>query len=120
MGRFWQIAICAALVCSGTISLASDAATPIGKKVDNFSLPDYRGKVHSLSDYKDKLVVLAFVGTECPLAKTYAPRLKSLAAEFEKAGVVFLGMDANQQDSLAEIGAFARVHEIAFPILKDN
>lgn len=121
MGRFWQIAISAALVCSGSISVASDTAgTPIGKKADNFSLPDYRGKVHSLSDYKDKLVVLAFVGTECPLAKTYAPRLKSLAAEFEKQGVVFLGMDANQQDSLTEIGAYARVHEIAFPILKDN
>jgi peroxiredoxin len=121
MGRFWQIAISAALVCTGSMSLASDTAgTSVGKKVENFSLPDYRGKVHSLSDYKDKLVVLAVIGTECPLARTYAPRLKSLAAEFEKQGVVFLGMDANQQDSLAEIGAYARVHEIAFPILKDN
>ena len=121
MGRFWQIALIAAVVCGGSIALAADTAeTPIGKVISDFSLPDYRGKIHSLADCKDKVVVVAFIGTECPLAKTYAPRLKSLAAEFEKQGVLFLGIDANQQDTLTEIGAFARVHEIAFPILKDN
>src|SRR4029077_7043056 len=81
---------------------------------------DFHGKAHSLGDYKDKVVAVAFLGTECPLAKTYAPRLKALAAEFEKQGVVFLGIDSNQQDSLPEIGAFARVHELPFPVLKDN
>jgi peroxiredoxin len=93
---------------------------PIGKKVDNFSLPDFHGKAYSLDDYQDKVVVLAFLGTECPLAKIYAPRLRDLAAEFEKQGVVFLGIDANLQDSLTEIGAFARVNGMTFPMLKDN
>src|SRR5262249_26354573 len=93
---------------------------PIGKKVDNFSLPDFHGKPHSLSDYQGRLVVLAFVGTECPLAKNYAARLRELAAEFEKDGVAFLGIDSNLQDSLTEIGAFALASGITFPMLKDN
>ena len=106
-----------AVLASG---LTAHASSPIGRKVDNFSLPDFHGKSYSLDDYQDKLVVLAFLGTECPLAKNYAPRLRDLAVEFEKEGVVFLGINANLQDSLSEIGAFARINGITFPMLKDN
>jgi peroxiredoxin len=120
MGRLRLIALAAAITCCGSLSLAAEAGAPIGKSIADFSLPDYRGKVYSLADYKDKLVVVAFIGTECPLAKTYAPRLRDLAAEFEKQGVAFVAIDANQQDTLSEIGAFARSHEITFPVLKDN
>ena len=95
-------------------------ATPIGKAVASFALPDSYGKLHGLNDYEGRPVVLAFLGTECPLAKIYAPRLRELAAQFEKEGVVFLGIDANLQDSLAEIGAFARSSGLGFPLLKDN
>jgi peroxiredoxin len=121
MGRFWKTAVTGLIVCCGSLAVAADTAgTPIGKKVESFSLPDFHGKVHSLADYKDQLVVVAFIGTECPLAKSYAPRLKDLAAEFEKQGVVFLAVDANVQDSLTEIGTYARVHGLTFPVLKDN
>ncbi len=125
MGRICTGALAAAIVCWASLAHAgtpSDLAqgTPIGKKVENFSLPDFHGKSHSLDDYQGKVVVLAFLGTECPLAKSYAPRLRDLAAEFEKQGAAFIGIDANQQDSLTEIGAFARVSEIKFPMLKDN
>ena len=52
----------------------------IGKQVADFSLQDFRGKKHSLDDYREaKLVVIAFLGTECPLAKLYGPRLQRLA-----------------------------------------
>src|SRR5262245_31885242 len=95
-------------------------ATPIGKKVENFSLPDIHGKACSLADYQGKVVVLAFVGTECPLVKSYAARLRELAAEFESQGVVFLGVDSNLQDTLTELGTFARQMELTFPLLKDN
>ncbi len=121
MGRFWQGAMAVAIVCCGSLSIAAETPeTPIGKKIDNFSLPDFHGKVHALNDYQGKWVVVAFVGTECPLAKSYGPRLRDLAAEFEKQGVAFLGIDANQQDSLTEIGAYARAYGFAFPLLKDN
>ena len=63
--------------------------------------------------------MLAFLGTECPLAKLYAPRLAALAKEYESRGVVFVGIDANRQDAATEIAAYARQHGIEFPILKD-
>jgi peroxiredoxin/mono/diheme cytochrome c family protein len=92
----------------------------IGKRVDNFSLLDFRGKSHALSDVKDsKLVVVAFLGVECPLSKLYAPRLEELAQQYEPKGVAFLGVDSNRQDAVTEMANYAKVHGVTFPFLKD-
>lgn len=100
-------------------SSGQERASRLGRKAD-FNLRDYRGKQHSLSDYRAaRLVVLAFLGTECPLVKLYGPRLAELHHQFNKQGVVFLGVNANQHDSITEIAAYARRHDIPFPILKD-
>jgi peroxiredoxin len=89
-------------------------------KIEDFALPDFRGKQHRLADFADQpLVVVAFLGTECPLAKLYGPRLAQLAAKYELQGVAFIGVNSNQQDSLTEIAGYARQHGIEFPLLKD-
>ena len=95
-------------------------ASPVGRTTDDFSLHDFYGKPHALSDYAEKkIVVLAFLGTECPLAKLYAPRLAELQREFADRGVQILGIDSNRQDSITEMAAYARIHEINFPFVKD-
>ena len=78
------------------------------------------GKEYALHDFADRdLVVIAFVGTECPMSKVYAPRLASLARKWDAKRVAFVGIDSNQQDSMQEIAAYAARHKIEFPILKD-
>ena len=63
-------------------------------------------------DLKDaKLVVVAFLGVECPLSKLYGPRLAELAKQYESKGVAFLGVDSNRQDSVTEMAQYAKVHE---------
>ena len=97
------------------------AETPqIGRKVEDFSLRTFRGAPWTLSDVADKpVVVLAFLGTECPLAKLYAPRLAALDAEYAPRNVAIVGINANVQDSVTEIAAYAERHQLGFPILKD-
>jgi peroxiredoxin/mono/diheme cytochrome c family protein len=103
-----------ALILSASTALADS------KPVADFTLQDHRGKTVSLSDFKDKpVVVLAFLGVECPLAKQYGSRLGKLARDYEEKGVAFVGLNPNSQDSLAQIGAFVRQHEIGFPVVKD-
>ena len=86
----------------------------------DFRLQDHRGAWHSLDEVRSsKVVVIAFVGTECPLAEAYAPRLVDLAKAFETRGVAFFGVDANPQDGPVAIGRFVDAHAIPFPILKD-
>ncbi|MFO0946223.1 MAG: redoxin domain-containing protein [Planctomycetota bacterium] len=99
---------------------AATRATILGQRVADFSLQDARGKSHSLSELSDKpVVVIAFLGTECPLAKLYAPRLAAMAKDYESKGVAFLALDSNVQDSVTEILHFERTHKVNFPILKD-
>lgn len=108
----------AGLTCSALlVTRVCSAESP---NIDDFTLPDFRGQEHRLSKMHDKqLVVVAFLGTECPLAKLYGPRLAKLAKDYESRGVGFIGINPNQQDSLTEMAAYARQHHIEFPLLKD-
>ena len=102
-------------VCCGAEPIQRD-----GLKVEDFTLPDCYGNDQSLQDLgQDKLVVLAFVGTECPLVKLYAGRLSDLANEY-KEDVSLVAINSNSQDSLTELVAFANRFELNYPILKDK
>ncbi len=65
------------------------------------------------------MLVVAFLGVECPLSKLYGPRLAELATEYQSKGVAFLGVDSNRQDSVTEMAQYAKEHNIAFPLVKD-
>lgn len=96
------------------------AAGRVGEIVDDFTLQDFRGREVSLSDYADRrAVVLVFLGTECPLAKLYGSRLSALHEQYAEQDVVVIGLNANVQDSVTEMAAYARRHGVDFPLLKD-
>jgi mono/diheme cytochrome c family protein len=63
--------------------------------------------------------VVAFLGTQCPLAKQYTPRLVELNKKYADQGVVFLAVDPNVQDSLQEMAAHAKRFQLEMPFLKD-
>lgn len=116
----------AALLCFSAASVgairpagAADAKT-VGQAVAPFSAPDVYGETRSLSDFADrKAVVVLFLGTECPLVKLYAGRLNQLAKDYAERGVALVGVNSNRHDSITDIGAYIRQHQIGFPILKD-
>lgn len=96
------------------------AAAPIGTTIENFTLSDYRGREYSLEEFADAdVIVVAFLGTECPLVKLYAPRLQQIANDYSDRGVVVVGINSNVHDSVTEMEAFCRRQEIEFPMLKD-
>jgi peroxiredoxin len=114
-----------AIFCLAVIPILVERAVAaemarVGRKIDDFALKDFRGRPRSLKDWAEaKLVVVAFVGTECPLANLYQPRLAELAKKFETQGVSFIAINSNYQDSITEVGAHAQRHNIPFPVLKD-
>ena len=124
MPRFlWFVLFIGLCLFAKAAAVAADAApkaSPLGKTIDNFELADFRGKQFSLAELKErKAIVVAFVGVECPLVAHYASRLQELAAKYESNGVALIAIDSNQQDSLTELGAFARRHKLEIPVLKD-
>jgi len=118
VGLFVVLPLCAVLA---SIASAKEGVVPkVGEKVENFSLLDFRGQEHSLADAKDaKLVVVAFLGVECPLSKLYAPKLVKLADEYKDKGVAVIAVDPNRQDAATEMGQYASEHKLNFPYLKD-
>jgi len=93
---------------------ANPSETPL-----QFKLRSYEGREWTNADFSDKsLVVVAFLGTECPLVKLYGPKLQQLSEEFGK-DVAFIGVNSNTQDSVTEMSAYAERHGVRFPMLKD-
>jgi peroxiredoxin len=81
-------------------SRPAQAGPQASRFVSDFTLHDYRGKQVSMSDFSEsKLVVLAFLGTECPLAKLYAARLEEIARGYGNDQVAVIGLIANVQDN---------------------
>ncbi len=100
-------------------SVPADKAD-VARKIEDFTLSDARGVTRSLKDWSDaKVVVVAFLGTECPLANLYAPRLAELAGRYAAKGVTFVAINSNQQDSIVEVANHAQRHNLPFPVLKD-
>ncbi|MEX0937429.1 MAG: redoxin domain-containing protein [Pirellulales bacterium] len=121
-GRTTWIAGVIALTSIVLVGPASGEVTrpPLGAAVESFTLASHRGTEWSLGDFEDnRLVVVVFLGTECPLAQLYAPRLAKLQEEFADQGVAFLGINSNTQDSMTELTAYANRHKLPFPLLKD-
>lgn len=96
------------------------AASAFGTQLTRIDLDDYRGRRWQLEDFQsDSILVVAFLGTECPLAKLYAVRLQSMHDELSGAGVGIIGVMSNRHDSLLDIGSFAQRQSLTFPIVKD-
>jgi peroxiredoxin len=110
--------LCLAVTAAGNLG-AVEAVAAEAAPVKEFSLQDFRGKSWSFADAKEqKVLVLAFLGCECPLAGQYAETLRTIA---EKQGkdVAVWGIFSNQQDAPTELAAFAKAHRIDYPLLKD-
>lgn len=75
--------------------------------VDDFVRGDARG------------VVLAFLGTECPVARQYIPRLKELHEEYSQQGVRFFGVYSDVGVTAFTMATHAHDEDIPFPVLQD-
>ncbi len=107
-------------VLADSDELGDVASSSAAGQLDSIRLTDIYGKGHRLADLRgDTFTVVTFLGTECPLARLYAPRLSRLANEFEARGVRFVGVNSNCQDNLTEIGSYARRYGMTTPMFKD-
>ena len=117
---FLVLAVSFAIVAPVRAESPPSDNSPIGKEIKGFTLRDCFGKERTLGELQDsRLVVVAFLGTECPLAKLYGPRLESLHKKYMGKEVAFVGINANTQDTITELALYRERHGIAFPLLKD-
>lgn len=113
-----------AAAASSAPSTPSTPSGPVkaGDRAPTFSLPVAgEGREVALADAlaKNKLTVLLFVATQCPVSNAYNTRMAEIAATYAAKGVGFYGVNSNKQESVEEIVAHAKEHGFSFPVLKD-
>lgn len=96
------------------------AAADAPKQIKDFSLPDAKGKKHTMTDWKGKkAVVLFFLGTECPVSNFYTPEYGRLAKAFASKGVVFYGIHPDPDVTAVAAAKHAAEYHLSFPVLLD-
>ena len=87
-------------------------------KAPNFSLPDQSGKIHTLSQYKGRWVVLYFYPKDdTPGCTKEACGFRDAASVYREKNIIVLGVS---KDSVESHGKFAGKYKLAFPLLSDE
>ena len=87
-------------------------------KAIDFALPDETGKIHQLSDYLGKKVVLYFYPKDLTTGCTeQALEFKRLYEDFQKENAVILGIS---KDSVKSHLKFKTANNLPFPLLSDE
>jgi len=127
-----RLVLCGALVTAAVPLLAQQKA-PAGKPADekvpaarigepapDFSLLDSEGTKHTLSGFKDKLVVLEWVNQQCPFSVAAVPVMKDLQKKYHDKGIVWLGIESTHWRTPEENAHYIKEKSLGFPILMDN
>jgi peroxiredoxin len=85
-----------ALTALSTGALLAAEAPKVGAAAPNFSLPDSKGKTHSLGDFKGKFVVLEWFNPGCPFVQKHyeSDNMQKLQQQFTDKNVVWLTIDS--------------------------
>lgn len=90
----------------------------IGDNAPNFAAFDHTGKLHKLSDYKGKKLVMFFYPrADTPTCTTEACNLRDNYARFKADNYELLGVSP---DSQKKQGRFVAKYNLPFPLLADE
>lgn len=116
--RIWilSIILCISLLFSTKNSFA--ALPKIGEQAPNFSLPDQHGKIHTLSQYRGKIVILAFYPADFTVGCTMEAHVNTeYYKKYVKNGITLLGISVQTPQSHK---AFCETYGIPYTLLADT
>ena len=71
---------------------------PVFAGQPDFALPDLDGKIHRLSDYRGKWVVVNYWATWCPPCLEEIPELEDFYSEHHKRDAIVVGINYEDSD----------------------
>jgi peroxiredoxin len=93
----------------------------VGAPAPGFQLTTIDGKSFSLAEAEtsNKAVVLMFIATKCPVSNAYNDRMRDIANEYGKKGILFVGINSNSTETESEVKTHAQEHGFGFTLVKD-
>jgi peroxiredoxin len=98
----------------------------LGTEAPHFSLPDFNGKIHNLSDFKfAKGLVVAFICNHCPFVKHVRTEFARFARDYQSKGIAVVAINSNDIQSYPQDGPAGMKEEsqsagYIFPYLLDE
>ncbi len=106
--------------------MAASTMLPLGMPAPDFNLPDIKGDMVSLEDFKKSLALLViFMCNHCPFVKHVLPVMVELIKEYQAKGVAVVGINSNDvvsfpDDSPKNMAKVAKNAGFTFPYLYDE
>ncbi len=72
----------------------------VGQTAPDFTLTGLDGQEYRLNDLRGKVVMVNFWATWCPPCRAEMPDIESLYQDYKDKGVVILGVDLHEEESL--------------------
>jgi peroxiredoxin len=86
------------------------------RQAPDFTLNDLQGRKVSMNDFRGKVILLEFFQSGCPACRLEAPLLEHLYSEYQKKGVVVVGI-SHDQGGVEAVKKFASEFGITYPLL---
>jgi len=106
--------------------MTASTMLPLGMSAPDFNLPDIKGDMVSLADFKESLALLViFMCNHCPFVKHVLPTMVELIKEYQTKGVAVVGINSNDvvsfpDDSPKNMAKVAKKAGFTFPYLYDE
>jgi peroxiredoxin len=83
-----------------------------------FELVDLDGKIHHLSDYRGKVLVVNFWATWCPPCREEMPSMERAWQKMKQEGMVMMAINVGEDEDT--IFQFTANYPVTFPLLLDQ
>lgn len=99
----------------------SALAVSEGQLLIPFRAMDMSGESINIEEYiGDKIIVLAFWASWCPLCKSEVPLLNEIKDRFDPEKVVIFGINIDKNDSPSRARTFINKNSINYPVIYDQ
>jgi peroxiredoxin len=108
------------------MALTPSTMLPLGTSAPDFRLPDTRGQMVALADFKSAPVLLVlFICNHCPFVKHIRAGLAGLGRDYQKRGVAIVAINSNDVQNYPEDSPDRMQQEVkaagyVFPYLYDE
>ncbi len=104
----------------GSSSSGGFGGVLIGQSAPDFTLPTLEGGLITLSELRGQPILINLWASWCPPCRLEMPLLINVYQRYQGEGLVILGLNVTEQDSLEAVNAFVEEFDVPFPVLLDE
>ena len=125
----WLVAITLGLgllwIYTNRVDEINPQQLPISQPYEGFPAPDFEfsdstGSIMRLSDLRGQPVILNFWASWCPPCRAEMPAIQAVHQAYQAQGLVVLGVNTANQDSLSQAQDFITEMDLSFQMLYDS